>query len=142
IYGPHGVIQWQCLIPFGAEGVLRRVVERMASERTPSFLAVLKTFGDQGEGHLSFPAPGWTLSVDIPSNLDGLAPMLDAFDDEVAGAGGKIYLAKDGRMRAELVPAMYPRLAEWQQVQRRLDPQGLIRSDMAARLNLTGDVRP
>ena len=136
VYGSRGVIQWQCLIPFGAEDTLRSIVETMADERTPSFLAVLKTFGGQGPGHLSFPAPGWTLSVDIPSTLDGLAPMLDRFDEQTAACGGKIYLAKDGRMRAELMPAMYPRLDEWRSIQRRLDPDGLIRSDLAVRLRL------
>lgn len=141
VYGSRGVIQWQCLVPFAAEDTLRRIVEHMASERTPSFLAVLKTFGAQGDGHLSFPAPGWTLSVDIPSSFEGLAPMLDRFDDDVAAAGGRIYLAKDGRMRAELLPTMYPRLDEWREIQRAVDPQGVIRSDLASRLNLIGDAK-
>jgi decaprenylphospho-beta-D-ribofuranose 2-oxidase len=136
VFGRAGVIQWQCQIPFGAEDVLRRVVEAMASERTPSFLAVLKTFGPQGAGHLSFPAPGWTLSVDIPATFEGLAPMLDAFDEQIVEAGGRIYLAKDGRLRPELMGAMYPRLDEWRAVQRRLDPDGHIRSDLATRLQL------
>lgn len=136
VFGRAGVIQWQCQIPFGAEDVLRSVVEAMANERTPSFLAVLKTFGPQGDGHLSFPAPGWTLSVDIPATFDGLAPMLDRFDEQIVEAGGRIYLAKDGRVRPELMPAMYPRLDEWRAVQRRLDPGGHIRSDLATRLRL------
>lgn len=136
VFGRAGVVQWQCQLPFGAEDVLRRVVETMAGARTPSFLAVLKTFGPQGSGHLSFPAPGWTLSVDIPATFDGLAPMLDGFDEQVAEAGGRIYLAKDGRLRAELMPAMYPRLEEWRAVQQRLDPGGHIRSDLGVRLRL------
>lgn len=136
VYGSKGVIQWQCLVPFGAEDALRSMVEKMASDRTPSFLAVLKTFGEQGPGHLSFPAPGWTLSVDIPSTLEGLGTLLDDLDEQVVGCGGKIYLAKDGRMRPELMAPMYPRLDEWRAIQHRLDPDGLIRSDLAVRLRL------
>ncbi len=136
VFGPRGVIQWQCIVPFGQEDTLRRVVKTLADKRTPSFLAVLKTMGAQGDGHLSFPTPGWTLSVDIPSSVDGLGPMLDQLDEEVAAVGGRIYLAKDGRMRPELLPSMYPRLGEWRGVQRRLDPEGLIRSDLAMRLHL------
>jgi decaprenylphospho-beta-D-ribofuranose 2-oxidase len=137
IYGRPGFIQYQLAVPFGAEGTVRVALERLASARCPSFLTVLKRFGPANPGPLSFPQPGWTLTVDVPAALPGLGPLLDDLDEQVVGAGGRVYLSKDSRLRADLLPAMYPRLAEWQAVRAGLDPDGLWHSDLSRRLGLT-----
>lgn len=137
LYGPRGFTQYQFVVPFGAEQALEKVLEKLSAGRVASFLAVLKSFGPAGTGALSFPTEGWTLALDIPLGTPGLPQLLDELDLLVAGAGGRIYFSKDARMRRELVQAMYPRLAEWQAVQARLDPAGLLVSDLALRLGLT-----
>jgi decaprenylphospho-beta-D-ribofuranose 2-oxidase len=138
MYGPRGFLQWQCLVPFGAEDVVREIIEALADHRAPSFLAVLKYFGEADPGPLSFPGPGWTLALDVPADDPGLAPLLDRLDDRVAGVGGRLYLAKESRMRPELLPVMYPRLAEWREVRDSLDPDRRLNSDLARRLDLLG----
>lgn len=136
LYGRNGLLQFQPVVPFGAEDTLRRIVDRLSSSGIASFLAVLKRFGPGNPGMLSFPVAGWTLSLDIPAGARGLAPLLAELEADVADAGGRVYLAKDSVLTADLVRRMYPRLDEWQAVRRRVDPDDVLRSDLARRLAL------
>jgi decaprenylphospho-beta-D-ribofuranose 2-oxidase len=87
---------------------------------------------------MSFPTAGWTLALDMAVGNALLPELLDELDDRVTEAGGRCYLAKDGRSRPELVRQWYPRLDEWRAVQHRLDPAGVLESDLSRRLDLLG----
>jgi decaprenylphospho-beta-D-ribofuranose 2-oxidase len=136
VYGRSGFVQYQFAVGYGQEEALRRIVRRISERRCPSFLAVLKRFGEGDPGWLSFPMPGWTLALDIPANLAGLGDFLDELDEEVAAADGRVYLAKDARLRPELLAAMYPRLGEFRSLRQELDPRGVFTSDLSRRLGL------
>ena len=126
-------MQYQFVVPFGAEETVRSLLESFVAANP--VLVVLKQFGD-ASGPLSFPMPGWTVALDFAASTPRLARLLDEADEVVAGAGGRIYLAKDARMRPELLARMYPRLDEWRATQTGLDPHGVMHCDLARRVRL------
>lgn len=136
LYGRHGFLQYQFVVPFDQVDTLRTIVTKISAEGHASFLAVLKRFGAESGGMLSFPTPGWTLTLDLPAGVEGLGRLLGELDELVIGAGGRHYLAKDAFCSPEVIRAGYPRLAEWQTIRERHDPHGLWVSDLARRLEL------
>jgi decaprenylphospho-beta-D-ribofuranose 2-oxidase len=135
LYGPNGFVQYQLVVPDEADAVVHEVVRRLAGSGHASFLAVLKRFGPEGTGPLSFPMAGWTLALDLPVR-PGLAAVLDALDAQVLEAGGRVYLAKDARLSPDRFAAMYPRAGEFARVRDRVDPRRILTSDLARRLGL------
>jgi len=73
--------------------------------------------------------------VDFPIK-PGLNEFLNDLDGRVLEFGGRLYTAKDNRVRAKTFHAMYPRIDEWIAVRRKVDPNGVFASDMARRLEL------
>jgi decaprenylphospho-beta-D-ribofuranose 2-oxidase len=134
-YGPRGFLQYQFVVPFGAEHVVRRTVELLTRARQVSALNVLKRFGDGNAAPLSFPMRGWTLCVDLPIRR-GVHELCEELDELVLDAGGRHYLAKDSRTTAEAIRRGYPRIDEWREVRAAADPDGIFVSDMARRLRL------
>lgn len=136
LYGPAGLIQYQFAIPAGQERTLERCFQLMRGRRLPVYLAVFKRLGPTFGGPLSFPLEGWTLAIDLPASAPGLRAALDELDELVAGCGGRVYLTKDVRLRPDALRAMYPELERFQALRARIDPQGIMRSDLGRRLGL------
>ena len=129
-------MQYQFAVDDAHGELVRRAIEVLSSAQVPSFLAVLKRFGPADPGPLSFPMEGWTLALDIPVGPPQLPGVLDQLDAMVAEAGGRLYLAKDSRLSPETFATMYPRLDEFRAICRRVDPTGIMTSDLARRLDL------
>ncbi len=136
IYGPAGFLQYQFAVPDAAAHLVRTSLEALRRIGAPSFLTVLKRFGPGNPGPLSFPMPGWTLAADVSAAVPGLFALLDQLDEQVAEAGGRLYLAKDSRQSATMLERSYPRLHEWRQQRALLDPRGVFSSDLARRVKL------
>jgi decaprenylphospho-beta-D-ribofuranose 2-oxidase len=136
VYGRSGFLQYQFVVPFEAVDTLRTIIASVAADGHASFVNVLKRFGAESGGMLSFPKPGWTLTLDLPAGVEGLGRLLRELDELVIAAGGRHYLAKDAFCPPEVIRAGYPRLDEWKAVRRTVDPDGLWASDQARRLDL------
>lgn len=120
MYGRGGLLQYQFVVPpAAAREAIAEVLGLLREQRTGSFLAVLKTFGDRpAPGLLSFARPGLTLALDFP-NVPGVHALFRRLDACVAAAGGALYPAKDALGPAALFHAAYPR---WTEFQRFRDP--------------------
>ncbi len=136
MYGKRGFVQYQYVLPTAtARQGTKEILELLSRERKASFLAVLKRFGPEGPGFLSFPMEGLTLALDIPFS-EGLERFLDGLDEIVVAHGGRVYLAKDSRMSAQTFRAGYPRLGEFLEVKAAVDPEGRFGSDLSRRLGI------
>jgi decaprenylphospho-beta-D-ribofuranose 2-oxidase len=136
LYGSEGFLQYQFVVPLGAEDALMASFELIRRRRLPVYLAVFKRMGASFGGPLSFPLEGWTLAADLPARAPGLSGALDELDELIAGCGGRVYLSKDIRLRPDLLREMYPQLPAFEAQRARVDPRGVLRSDLARRLGL------
>jgi NADP-dependent 3-hydroxy acid dehydrogenase YdfG len=102
-------VQYQFVLPDkNAYEGLMTILEILSKNQLGSFLAVLKKFGEAKENRfLHFPLEGYTLALDIKVSSK-VWPILDELDKVVNSFGGKIYLTKDARMKAESFFNQYP----------------------------------
>jgi FAD/FMN-containing dehydrogenase len=135
-YGRRGMTQYQPVLPLDPSGEsYRRFFEVLTSSGEGSFLCVVKDFGPEGRGLLSFPRPGITVNVDLPVRGARTQALIDRLNEVVLEAGGRVYLAKDAFTRPEHLRAMEgPRLEAFQEARRKWDPEGRIASAQSVRL--------
>ena len=137
IYGPAGFLQYQFAVPNEAAHLVPRTLEALRQVGAPSFLTVLKRFGRNNPAPLSFPIPGWTLAADVPAAVPGLLEVLDQLDEEVAAAGGRLYLAKDSRQSPRTMKKSHPNLENWARQVAPLRNSSVYLSDLANRLDFS-----
>ena len=110
LYGRHGFLQYQCVIPEQHLEAFEELLERIARSGMGSFLGVLKQFGPApAAGMLSFPRPGLTIALDFPLRGAKTLTLMRSLDEVVRQAGGALYPAKDARMSPELFETSFPR---------------------------------
>jgi FAD/FMN-containing dehydrogenase len=121
-YGRNGFLQYQFVLPFGDERrALRRIMKYISESGMPSFLTVLKRFGDKkSPGMLSFPRSGYTLAVDFRFLGERTLKLCSELDAMVRQYGGVIYPAKDARMSADDFQHFYP---NWTEFSKYIDPK-------------------
>ncbi len=134
-YGPAGFAQYQFLVPLSAVEEFKLIIGDIQRSGHYSALNVFKVFGPGNQAPLSFPMAGWNVAMDFPTK-SGIGALLNELDRRVLEFGGRLYTAKDSRTSAETFHAMYPRIGEWIEVRRSVDPAGIFASDMARRLEL------
>jgi decaprenylphospho-beta-D-ribofuranose 2-oxidase len=134
-YGRRGFTQYQCVLPHGAGlATYRKVFQTIDARGGAPYVVVIKDFGAEGRGRLSFPCPGITFSIDMPVAEGKTQGIVDAINDIVAAEGGRVYLTKDAFTREAHYRAMDPRIDGFNAIRRRWDPEGRIRSALSVRL--------
>lgn len=121
LYGPRGLFQHQSAYPHAnGHDTTVRLIECAQAHGHASFLTVLKKFGAvPSPGLLSFPRPGFTLTLDFANQGPATLRLLDALDDIVIAAGGAINPYKDARMSAAAFEASFP---GWRRLEAQRDP--------------------
>ena len=122
-------------IPFENKEGLITILKKISDKGWGSFLAVLKTFGEQTD-LISFPIAGYTLALDFPVR-NGLFNFLDELDEIVLQYGGRIYLSKDARMKANTFWKGYSNSKKFTSVIEKYNPQTKFQSAQSSRLSIT-----
>ncbi|MEF2071444.1 FAD-binding oxidoreductase [Consotaella aegiceratis] len=121
LYGPRGMHQHQSVVPDDvAREAVRALIECAQAHGQGSFLTVLKRFGAvPSPGILSFPRPGYTLTLDFPHRGEATLKLLAELDRLVVAAGGALNPYKDAHMAPDVFEASF---ANWGELERYRDP--------------------
>lgn len=140
-YGPDGFIQYQIFVPDAtARQCMVDVLKICRDHDLPSYLGVLKRHRPDPY-LLTHALDGWSMAMDfaVPdSRRDRVLRMTEKLTDRVLAAGGKFYFAKDAVLRPEHIAQAYgaETLQKFAAIKQRLDPQGVLRTDLARRVGL------
>ena len=114
LYGPRGLHQHQSVIPLeAAPETIPAMLAATQRAGQGSCLTVLKRFGAlRSPGILSFPRPGYTLTLDFPHRGESTLSLLAELDRMTVAAGGAVNPYKDGRMSPQTFAASFPNWRE------------------------------
>ncbi len=135
LYGRKGFYQFQCLFPDGdkQESHMADMLQVIQQEGFLSYLAVIKYHGAR-EGMMSFPDAGFSLALDFPAT-NAARGLINQLHDRVSAFGGRVYLAKDALLTTDQFAKIYSdSLPRWRAVLQQVDPDRLMHSQMAQRL--------
>ncbi|YBV97145.1 FAD-binding oxidoreductase [Phyllobacteriaceae bacterium JZ32] len=121
LYGPAGLYQHQSVIPYArARETIPAMLAATRRAGQVSFLTVLKRFGTiRSPGLLSFPQPGYTLTLDFPNRGAKTLELLSELDRLTIEAEGRVNPYKDQRMSAATFAASFP---QWRRLEEQRDP--------------------
>ncbi len=121
LYGPRGLLQHQSVVPFdAARETIPAMLAAARGAGQASFLTVLKRFGDVASpGMLSFPRPGYTLTLDFSNAGAATDALFERLDRITVEAGGAVNPYKDARMGPALFEASFP---HWRDLEALRDP--------------------
>lgn len=137
--GRRGLIQFQSFVPHAAaHDTFLELLARSRAGRLVPYLLVLKRHRPD-PFWLTHAVDGWSLAMDFkvtPDNRERLFAHCRALAEVVLAAGGRFYGAKDlvlgpGAL-ARFIPAA--ELGRFLELKRRLDPGGLLQTDLSRRL--------
>lgn len=139
MYGKKGFVQYQFVLPIenGKAGLVD-ILAKIRKKGMGSFLAVLKLFGKQ-ESLIAFPMEGYTLALDFPIKK-GLFEFLDELDKIVLDYGGRLYMTKDARMKADIFWKSYSHAAEFLQIINQYNPVQQFQSSLSERLLIKNSI--
>lgn len=142
---PRGLIQFQVFAPKAeAPHVFREVLARSHAAGMPAYLGVMKRHRPD-PFLLTHALDGYSLALDYrltPANHRDLQRLLRGLTDLVLDHGGKFYFAKDALLNSNDAQRIYgtETLERFFALKRRLDPDGLIQSELSRRVFPSGYV--
>lgn len=135
LYGKAGFFQYQVLFPETGDVVnqMHTFLSAIQRKNMFSYLAVIK-YHREGKGPMTFPMRGYSIALDFP-NTRKVRSILPQLDRWVSDHGGRVYLAKDAMLTADLFYTMYGQGAtNWANFVRSIDPEKKFTSMMSERL--------
>jgi decaprenylphospho-beta-D-ribofuranose 2-oxidase len=143
-YGPGGLIQFQCLLPYASSAdTIHRLLAEGQRRRLPTYLGVLKRHRPD-DFLLTHAVDGYSLAMDFrvtDRNRPRLAAMFETFEQWVLDVGGRFYFAKDSALTPEVAHRFLGEdtLSELESLKQQTDPGGLLETNLSRRVfpNLT-----
>ena len=138
-YGDGGFIQYQVFIPKETARAAMEDILRLAQEaKLPPYLGVFKRHRPDAFV-LSHAVDGYSLALDFRvtrANRERLWALTHRLTERVLEAKGRFYFAKDAVLDVAETRAAYgaERIAKFLAMQERLDPDGVLRSDLGRRV--------